>query len=147
MCFYTCKRYIGLLNIIFHSFQKEHSYYTIKVYRWIIFRPSIQVSCLINRLKRAGSLNQGAATASSEPILEAAHLIAIFKRKMAVVSRKHLRNTRGSLAAVNDYCFRSGGCFPSDPTHHCHFSFKDLHLVSRFQNWLTRGRGSGRTYI
>ena len=32
---------------------------------------------------RAGCLNQGAATAnaSSEPILRAAHLIAIFKRK------------------------------------------------------------------
>ena len=34
----------------------------------------------------AGSLIQGAATASREPILKAAHLMAIFKRKMAVVS-------------------------------------------------------------
>ena len=78
MCFYTCKRFIGLLNIIFHSFQKEHSYYTTEVFRWIIFRPSIQVSCLINRLKKAGSLNQGAATASSERILKAAYYIEIF---------------------------------------------------------------------
>ena len=52
----------------------------------------------------AGSFNQGAATASSEPILKAAHLIAIFKRKVAVVSLKHERNTRDSLAA--------GECFP-----------------------------------
>ena len=37
---------------------------------------------------RAGSLNQGAdtATASSQSILKAAHLLAIFTRKMAVVS-------------------------------------------------------------
>ncbi len=42
---------------------------------------------------RAGSLNQGVATTYSEPILKAAHQIAIFKRKMAVVSRKHLGNT------------------------------------------------------
>ncbi len=41
----------------------------------------------------AGSLNQGDTTASSEPILKSAHTIAIFKRKMAVVSQKHLRNT------------------------------------------------------
>ena len=46
-------------------------------------------------LVTAGSLNQGAVTttASSEPILKDAHLIAIFKRKMAVVSWKHLGNT------------------------------------------------------
>ena len=43
-------------------------------------------------INRAGSLNQGAATASTKPILKAAHLIAIFKRKMAVVSWKHLEN-------------------------------------------------------
>ncbi len=38
----------------------------------------------------AWSLNQGAATASSETILKAAYLISIFKSKIAVVSRKHL---------------------------------------------------------
>ncbi len=41
---------------------------------------------------RADSSNQSAATASNVPILNAAHLIAIFKRKMVVVSRKHLGN-------------------------------------------------------
>ncbi len=42
-------------------------------------------------LYRAGFLTQSAvtATASSEPILKGAHLIAIFKRKMAVFSRNH----------------------------------------------------------
>ena len=44
-------------------------------------------------MNRAGSLNQGTATASSEPILKAAQLIAGFKRKMVVVSRRHLGNT------------------------------------------------------
>ena len=34
--------------------------------------------CIVPILISAGSLNQGAATASSEPILKAAHLIAIF---------------------------------------------------------------------
>ena len=44
---------------------------------------------------QSGSLNQGAAnaTTSSGSILKTAHLLAIFKRKMAVVSRKHLENT------------------------------------------------------
>ncbi len=31
--------------------------------------------------------------------------------------------------------------------HKCHFSFKYSYLVSRFQNRLTRGSGSGRTLI
>ena len=48
---------------------------------------------LVRLFSRAGSLNQGAAIASSEPILKAAHLIASFKRKMAVVSQKHIGNT------------------------------------------------------
>ncbi len=51
------------------------------------------VSLILNYI-RAGSLHQGAATASSDPILIAAHLIAVFKRKMAVVSQKHLVNTQ-----------------------------------------------------
>ncbi len=44
---------------------------------------------------RAGSLNPGAATVttSNEPILKAAYLIAIFERKMAVESWKHMGNT------------------------------------------------------
>ena len=44
---------------------------------------------------RAGSLKQGThtVTASIEPILKAAHQIEIFKRKMSVVSQKHLGNT------------------------------------------------------
>ena len=58
------------------------------------------------------SLNQGAATASSEPILKAAHLIAIFKRKMSVVSRKQLGNTHRLgdsihlLLPLSLWCFR-----------------------------------------
>ena len=52
---------------------------------------------------RAGPLNQGADTASSEPILKAAIPIAIFKRKMAVVSQKHLEIPTGSVVVVI-YC-------------------------------------------
>ena len=39
----------------------------------------------------------------------AANKIWIFKRKMAFVNK----NTRGSLAAINDYYHLTGGCFPS----------------------------------
>ncbi len=50
-------------------------------------------SCILGLKSKtwAGSLNQDAATttASSETILKAAHLRAIFKRKMAVGSRKN----------------------------------------------------------
>ncbi len=51
-------------------------------------RPSHKKIC-------AWSLNQGAVTptASSGPILKAVHLIAIFKRKMALVCRKPIRSS------------------------------------------------------
>ncbi len=53
-------------------------------------------------LFRAGSLNQGTATAtaSSEPILKTANLMAIFKRKMAVVSRNFWETSTGSVVVV-----------------------------------------------
>ena len=60
--------------------------------------------------------SMSAATANAS----AANKTWIFKRKLAVVSQKYYRHTRGSLAAVNDYCHRAGGCFSS--AHHCHFS-------------------------
>ncbi len=57
---------------------------------------------------KAWSLNQSAATASSEPILKKANLIAIFERKMTVMIRKHL----GINHLLSD-------------SSYCHFSFKD----------------------
>ena len=52
-------------------------------------------SIYIHFLLRAVSLKQCAATAtaSSESILKATHVIAIFNGKMAVVSKKYLENT------------------------------------------------------
>ncbi len=41
----------------------------------------------------AGSVNQAAATAFSESIFKAAHPIAIFRRKIAGVSRNNLAST------------------------------------------------------
>ena len=58
-------------------------------------------------LTLGGSLNQGTvtATASSEPILKAARLIATFKIKITVVSRKHLGNTH-QLAGSSHYRYQ-----------------------------------------
>ena len=57
------------------------------VYAHITITTSIHLSIF-----RAGSLNKDAVPSWSEPILKAAHLTAILKRKIPVVSRKHLRN-------------------------------------------------------
>ncbi len=56
----------------------------------------------------AASLKQGAATstASIEPILKPANLIAIFRRKMTVVSRKHLGNSHQLCGSGSTYCFK-----------------------------------------
>ncbi len=67
---------------------------------------------------RAGSLNQGAATttAFSDPILKAAHIIVNFKRKIALVSRKHLGNTH----RLGDSSHLPLLASPVFPAHHCH---------------------------
>ncbi len=67
---------------------------TQKFYAFISQRCDTFLYCVmcVTSLIRAGSLNQSAATASSEPILKAARLLEIFKRKMWLVSQKHLGN-------------------------------------------------------
>ncbi len=65
------------------------------------------------------SLYQGTATCSSKPILNAAHLISIFKRKLAVLSRKHL-GKNDSVAVV---------IYVSGSPLHCHFKDPCWHNI------------------
>ncbi len=76
----------------------------------------------LHKKNRAGSLNQGATNASSEAILKAAHLRAIFKRKMAVVSQNYLETPPGALAIVKFTAATEPLVFPA---RRCLFSFKD----------------------
>ena len=75
----------------------------------------------------AGSLNQIATTASVsiEPISKAAHLKAIFKRKMAVVSWNTGETPNGSVAVVLLPLPVSLSCFSSFSDSPLPFSFKD----------------------
>ncbi len=73
---------------------------TFKISRFIGLFVSILIILLRSFATRAGSLNQSAATASSEPILKGGHLVAIFKRKIAVVSRNTYETPTDSVAVV-----------------------------------------------
>ncbi len=51
------------------------------------------------------------STAEANATASAANKTWIFKRKIAVVSWKHYRSTRISLAAINGYCHRAAWGF------------------------------------
>ncbi len=98
--------------------------------------------------RSCGSLNQGAATAtaSSEPILKAGHLIAIFKRKITVVSRNTWETTIVSVAVVIYHCKWDSRFCLVFLDHRCHFSFKDPYFIGRIASGSGIGRGSNSTY-